>query len=50
MNDKNKWGSCSSNAVLTFNWRIIFAPKNILKYLVVHEICHIMEMNHSKYF
>ncbi|WP_425362697.1 M48 family metallopeptidase [Candidatus Tisiphia endosymbiont of Hybos culiciformis] len=49
-NNKNKWGSCSSKTVLTFNWRLIFAPKKILKYLVVHEICHIMEMNHSKYF
>ncbi len=49
-NNKNKWGSCSSNAVLAFNWRLIFAPKKILKYLVVHEICHIMEMNHSKHF
>ncbi|MFU7503216.1 MAG: M48 family metallopeptidase [Candidatus Tisiphia sp.] len=47
MNNKGKWGSCSSKAVLAFNWRLIFAPKKILKYLVTHEICHIIEMNHS---
>jgi len=47
MNNKNKWGSCSSKGVLSFNWRLIFAPKEILEYLVVHEMCHIIEMNHS---
>lgn len=50
MNNKGKWGSCSSKAVLAFNWRLIFAPKKILKYLVVHEMCHIIEMNHSPRF
>ncbi len=50
MNNKNKWGSCSSKAVLSFNWRLVFAPKEILEYLVVHEICHIIEMNHSARF
>jgi predicted metal-dependent hydrolase len=50
MNNKNKWGSCSSKGVLSFNWRLVFAPKEILEYLVVHEICHIMEMNHSLRF
>lgn len=47
MNNKNKWGSCSSKGVLSFNWRLVFAPKEILEYLVVHEMCHIIEMNHS---
>ena len=50
MNNKNKWGSCSSKGVLSFNWRLIFAPKEILEYLVVHEMCHIIEMNHSVRF
>ena len=47
---RTKWGSCSSLKNLNFNWRIIFAPKNVLKYLVVHEICHLKEMNHSDKF
>jgi predicted metal-dependent hydrolase len=50
INNKSKWGSCSSKAVISFNWRLVFAPKNILKYLVVHEMCHIIEMNHSTHF
>ncbi|WP_375359381.1 M48 family metallopeptidase [Candidatus Tisiphia endosymbiont of Neophilaenus lineatus] len=50
INNKGKWGSCSSKAVLAFNWHLIFAPKKILKYLVTHEICHIIEMNHSPRF
>ena len=49
-NNKSKWGSCSSKGVIAFNWRLIFAPKEILDYLVVHEMCHIAEMNHSKKF
>jgi len=50
MNNKNKWGSCSSKGVLSFNWRLVFAPKEILEYLVVHEMCHMIEMNHSMRF
>lgn len=50
MNNKNKWGSCSSKGVLSFNWRLVFASKDILEYLVVHEMCHIIEMNHSVRF
>jgi predicted metal-dependent hydrolase len=36
--------------VLSFNWRLVFAPKEILEYLVVHEMCHMIEMNHSMRF
>jgi predicted metal-dependent hydrolase len=50
LDNKSKWGSCNSRAELSFNWRLVFAPKNILEYLIVHEICHIAEMNHSKNF
>lgn len=49
-NSKTKWGSCSSKSVLFFNWRLIMAPKRILKYVVIHELCHLIEMNHSKRF
>lgn len=49
-NSKTKWGSCSSTLVLCFNWRLIFAPKEILNYVIIHEMCHLVEMNHSKSF
>lgn len=46
----NKWGSCSSKGVLSFNWRLVFVPSNILRYVIIHEVCHLKEMNHSKKF
>jgi predicted metal-dependent hydrolase len=45
-----RWGSCSSSGNLSFNWRIVFAPINVLEYLVIHEFCHLKEMNHQKNF
>lgn len=50
MNNKTRWGSCSSKKIIAFNWRLIFAHKEILDYLVVHEMCHLVHMNHSKKF
>lgn len=49
-NTKTKWGSYSSKGVLSFNWRLIFAPENIINYVIIHEMCHLVEMNHSKNF
>ena len=42
------WGSCTRAGDLSFNWRIIMAPPEALDYLVIHELCHRLEMNHSK--
>ncbi len=42
------WGSCTRDGVLNFNWRLIMAPPETLDYLVIHELCHRIEMNHSK--
>jgi len=50
MNNKTRWGSCSHNGVLRFNWHLIFAPKDVIQYLVVHEISHTVHMNHSQKF
>lgn len=45
-----KWGSCNSAAVISFNWRVVLLPPKIIDYVIVHELCHLLEMNHSKKF
>lgn len=49
-NAKKRWGSCSSKGRLCFNWRLVMSPLNILDYVVVHELAHLAERNHSSRF
>ncbi|WP_183431813.1 M48 family metallopeptidase [Mesorhizobium sp. RMAD-H1] len=47
---KSRWGSCTSDGVLSFSWRIAMAPSPVINYLVAHEVAHLIEMNHGPKF
>lgn len=47
---KTRWGSCSSTGTLSFNWKLIQAPVEVMEYVVIHELSHITHMNHSNKF
>jgi predicted metal-dependent hydrolase len=47
---KYRWGSCSRNSRLSFSWKIIMAPLSVIDYVLIHELVHIKEKNHSKRF
>lgn len=47
---QGRWGSCNAKAEVRLNWRLIQAPQSVIDYVVVHELAHLIEMNHSKRF
>ncbi|MCI4660550.1 MAG: M48 family metallopeptidase [Neomegalonema sp.] len=47
---RSRWGSCSSRGALSYSWRLILAPREVLDYVAAHEVCHLLEMNHSPRF
>ncbi len=47
---RSRWGSCSSRGSMSFTWRLALAPRRVLDYVVVHELCHLVHLDHSKRF
>lgn len=49
-NQKTCWGSCTSKKNLNFSYKLIFLPEHLMDYIIVHELCHLKELNHGKQF
>ncbi len=49
-NQRTRWGSCSRQGNLSFNYRLLFLDSKMIDYIIVHEICHLQEFNHSSSF
>lgn len=49
-NQRTRWGSCSKKGNLNFNYRLLFLDPKLSEYVVAHEICHLLEFNHSRSF
>lgn len=47
---RTRWGSCSSRGTLSFTWRLVMAPLPVIDYVIIHELAHLVEKNHSKRF
>lgn len=49
-NQRTKWGSCSTTGTLGLNWRLMMAPPDVIDYVVIHELAHLREPNHTREF
>jgi predicted metal-dependent hydrolase len=48
--NRSRWGSCGPDATMTFSWRLVFAPREVVDYLVAHEVAHLVHLNHGPRF
>ena len=46
----SSWGNCRSNGVITYNYNLIKAPLELIDYVIIHELCHLIQANHSAKF
>lgn len=49
-NQRTRWASCSPQRTLSFNWRLVMAPDDVIDYVVIHELAHLREKNHTRRF
>lgn len=49
-NQRTRWASCSAQRTLSFNWRLVMAPSDVIDYVVIHELAHLQERNHTRRF
>jgi len=47
---RSRWGSCSATGAISLSWRLSFAPPDVMRYVIIHECCHLAELNHSAAF
>src|SRR5882757_5402891 len=47
---RSRWGSCGPDGTMSFSWRLVFAPPEVLEYLVAHEVAHLVHLNHGPHF
>ncbi len=47
---RSRWGSCSTKGNLNFNYRLVLIPRELVDYVIVHELCHLLEFNHGEHF